>query len=178
MSRGLPQERVFPWEIADPEVLKRYDVMLLSCPAATRGSLDEALVEWIRAGGRAYVETWPAMQAAYPLQEFVSILGNAPERCDVVVTTTDHPITQGLDPAKPMDLFHLTGTFIWPRQPDQARVLAGFCSEAGALLPRAGAVVCVPIGQGELVYSGAPLAFCCFHRGPTTASRWTSRAGP
>jgi hypothetical protein len=26
-----------------------------------------------------------------------------------------------------------------------------------------------PIGQGELVYSGAPLAFCCFHRGPTTA---------
>ena len=30
------------------------------------------------------------------------------------------------------------------------------------------AVFCQRIGQGEVVYSGAPLSFCVFHRGPTT----------
>ena len=76
-ARGLPHERLFPWELAEPAVLARYEVLLLSCPLATRGYLDGALLDWLKAGGRAYVEAWPAMQGPYPLAPLVSPAGNA-----------------------------------------------------------------------------------------------------
>lgn len=169
VSRGLPHERVFPWELGSSEVLKRYQLLLLSCPVATQGSLDGALVEWIRAGGRAYVEIWAGLQGPCPLQELVTFAGGAPAPCDTLPSGIDHPATAGLDPKAPINLFHLQGYFIRPRQPDQAKVLAQFCPRGGGSPFETGAaILSLPLGKGELIYSGAPLSFCLFHRGPTT----------
>jgi len=168
-SRGLPHERIFPWELADPEVLKRYQVLLLSCPVSTRGSLNGPLTEWLKAGGRAYVEVWAGLQGSWPLPEFVTSAGGAPQKGDALVTGSDHPAIKGLDPKTPIDLFHLRGTYLRARQPDQTDTLAQFCNDGGgAPLQRGAAVICLPVGKGALVYSGAPLTFCYFHRGPAT----------
>lgn len=170
VSRGLPHERVFPWELADPAVLSRYEVLLLSCPVATRGDLDTALADWITRGGRAYVEIWPGLQGSAPLPQYVTATDRTPEQSDLVVTDTTHPVTQGLSPSDSIDLFHLTGTFIQGRPPEAMQVLGRFVPP-GSVTPYswgAAAVLARPLGKGLLVYSGAPLSFVCFHRGPTT----------
>lgn len=168
-ARGLPHERVFPWELADPAVLSRYEVLLLSCPLATRGDLDGALLGWLKAGGRAYVEAWPAMQGTYPLASLANPAGNTSTGMDVLLTDTTHAITRRLDASHSIDTFHLTGTILWPGQADQMTVLARYCPDGGGAAYGGGAAVFTcPVGQGRLVYSGAPLSFTLFHRGPTT----------
>jgi len=166
-SRGLPHERIFPWELADPNVLKQYDVLLLSCPLATAGSLDDALIPWVEAGGRVYVETWPGIQGAYPLPRYVTPTGTTRDHLSVIISAPDDPVVKGLDAKKPISLFHLTGTFLQPAQAAQATVLAQFRYDGDTDLAEGGAaVLSFPIGRGEVVYSGAPLSFLCFHRGP------------
>lgn len=168
-DHGLPHERLFPWELSELKALQRYQVLLLSCPVATRGSLNEALRPWLQAGGRLYVETWAGMQGAYPLPELVDPRGTVPLETDALLTNASHPILKGLNPARSLNLFHLQGTFLHPRQDDQATVLARFCPDGGGTPYATGEAIFVQtVGQGEVVYSGAPLSFTCFHRGPTT----------
>lgn len=169
LSRGLPHERVFAWELGDLEALKRYEVLLLCCPVSTKGYLDPALTEWLRQGGRAYVEIWAGLQGPWPLSQLVGDAGRAPDKADVLPGGADHPITANLDPSLAIDLFHLMGNFLQPRQPNQTTPLGYFCPDGGgAPWKRSPAVVCMPVGAGELVYSGAPLTFSRFHRGPST----------
>jgi hypothetical protein len=163
---GLPHERVFSWELADPAVLRRFDVLLLSCPVATRGWMDGSLTEWMKAGGRLYVEIWAGLHGPLPLPQLVAINGNAPEHSDVLITDPTHPIMAGLDPNLTIDLFHLPGVFISPRRGVGGRVLAKFCyDETRNPIEAGSALLCLSVGQGELVYTGAPLSFCRFHRG-------------
>jgi len=167
-DRGLPHERVFPWELADPRVLGRYQVLLLSCPVATRGSLNEALRSWLQGGGRLYIETWAGMQGVYPLPELVDTRGTVALQTDVLLAEVDHPVLRGLSRSQSIDVFHLQGTFLHPRQPG-ATVLANFCPDGGGNALSGGtAIFSQPIDKGEVVYSGAPLSFCVFHRAPTT----------
>lgn len=169
MIRGLPHERVFPWELADAAVLNRYQVLLLSCPVATRGQLDPPLMEWIKAGGRAYIEVWAGMQGRYPFPELIAPMGNVGLEADTLLTNADDPILSGLDARLPINTFHLQGTLLRVQDPAGATVLAKFCPDGGGTpYPYGEAVVHFRLGKGELVYSGSPLSFCCFHRGPTT----------
>ncbi|MEI6502502.1 MAG: hypothetical protein WCP21_15945, partial [Armatimonadota bacterium] len=148
-DRGLPHERVFPWELADPSVLQRYQVLLLSCPVATRGSIDEALRGWLQAGGRLYVEAWAGMQGVYPLPELVDPRGTVPLQSDVLLEAIDHPILRGLDRARSIDTFHLQGTFLHPRQA-AATVLASYCPDGGGSVLSGGvAAFCQAFGKGE-----------------------------
>ena len=166
-ENGLPHERIFTWELSDPEALKRYEVLLLSCPVATRGGMDRALTEWMKAGGRLYVEVWAGLQGPYPLQQLVSIVTSAPEYSDVLLTDPSHPIVAGLDPKATIDMFHLQGTVIRLQRPGEGQVVAQFCYDGTSNPVASGAaVVSLPVGKGELVYSGAALSFCRFHRGP------------
>jgi len=168
MTHGLPHERIFPWELADPVALKRYEVLLLSCPVATRGQLDPALRAWVEAGGRLYVEVWAGMRGPGPFADLVFVGGNTPLQADTLLSPSEHPILSGLDRKLPIDTFHLQGTFLRPLGPE-ARVLAQFVPDGGgAAYPYGVAAIAQPLGRGELVYTGSPLSFCCFHRGPTT----------
>jgi len=166
--RGLPHERVFPWELADAAVLKRYDVLLLSCPVATRGEFDSALRAWVAAGGRAYIEVWAGMRGSCPFADLVFVGGNTPLQADTLLSAAESPILAGLDRTLPINTFHLQGMFLRPLRPE-AKVLAQFCHDGGgAPYPYGVAAITQAYGQGEIVYSGSPLSFCCFHRGPTT----------
>ena len=168
-SRGMPHERVFPWELADSAVLEGFDVLLLSCPMSTRGALDPALTQWLSAGGRAYVEVWAGLQGPAPLPRLVSVRGRVPNETDALLSAADHPILRGLDREPPIDLFHLQGMLLSPRQPEQTTDLAQFCTgDRKFVLSQGVAAVHLPVGEGELIYCGAPLSFVLFHRGPTT----------
>ncbi len=162
---GLPHQRIFAWELADPEVLKRFEVLLLSCPVPTRGQMSSALTEWMKAGGRLYVEVWAGLQGSYPLQQLVSVTGAAPEHSDLLLTDPTHPLAAGLDTKQTIDLFHLPGVFVAPRPSTGGKQLAQFCyDQTTTAIPGGGALVWLPVGQGELLYTGAPLSFCRFHR--------------
>lgn len=162
---GLPYQRIFQWELNDPEALGQYDVLFLSCVPEIQPGIDQALLQWLKGGGRAYVETWTA-QSRHPLGELVRISRDAPTRGDVVVTEPDHPIAAGLDIAAPIDMYHLQGVCARPTQRDAARILAHYCPDEGREpVANASALLCLPVGEGELVYTGAPLAFARFHRG-------------
>ncbi|MBM3475823.1 MAG: hypothetical protein FJX75_21355 [Armatimonadetes bacterium] len=164
-ARGYPWERIFPWEMSKPEVLGKFDVILLSCVPETLSGVDTALANWMKAGGHAYVETWTA-QNRFPLQSLVNIYTNAPTLGDVVLTDPAHPIAAGLDPAKPFDMHHLQGLCAWPRQRDAGAIVARYCLDKGtAPIERAPAIIDLPVGEGRLVYSGAPVSFARFHRG-------------
>ncbi len=168
MTRGLPHERIFPWELADPAVLRQYDVLLLSCPVATRGQLDPALREWVAAGGRLYLEVWAGMRGPCPFPDLLFVGGNTPLQADTLLSSSDNPILTGLDRNLPVDTFHLQGTFLRPLRPE-AKVLAQFVPDGGGTpYPYGVAAITQSLGKGEIVYSGSPLSFCCFHRGPTT----------
>ncbi len=162
---GLPYGRVFQWELNDPAALSQYDVLFLSCVPEAQGGIDAALLEWLKAGGRAYVETWAA-QNRYPLRQLATIRAGAPNRGDVVIVTPDHPIAAGVDASVPIDMHHLQGVCVTPTEPDNGQIIARYCPDEGREpIASAGAIVCLSVGQGELVYSAAPLAFARFHRG-------------
>jgi len=166
VEHGLPHEPIFSWELGDPEALKRYEVLLLSCPVATRGGMDRALTEWMKAGGRLYVETWAGLQGPYPLQQFVSVVTSAPEYSDVLLSNPSDLIVAGLDPKASIDMFHLQGTIIRLQRPAEGQVVAQFRYDGTSNPIGSGAaIVSLPVGEGELVYSGAALSFCRFHRG-------------
>ncbi len=168
-SRGMPHERVFPWELADSAVLESFDVLLLSCPVSTRGALEPALMQWLAAGGRAYVEVWAGLQGPAPLPQLVSVRGRVPNETDALLSDSDHPLLRGLDREPPIDLFHLQGMLLSSRQPEQTTDLAHFCTgDRRSVLSQGVAAVHMPVGEGELIYCGAPLSFVLFHRGPTT----------
>jgi hypothetical protein len=164
-ARGYPWGRIFPWELNQPEALRKYDVILLSCVPETVSGIDSTLIDWMKAGGHAYVETWAA-QNRFPLQSLVNIYSNAPTLGDVVLTDPSHPIAQGLDPAKPFDMHHLQGLCVWPRDRDAGRVIARYCLDKGSKpIEKSPAIIEVPVGEGKLIYSAAPVAFARFHRG-------------
>jgi len=165
-ARGLPWQRVFAWEMKQPEVLARFDVLMLSClPVAHQPEAEKALISWLEAGGRAFVETWAA-QNSYPLLKFVKVTTGAPSLGDVMVTRTDHPIAVGLDPSVPVDMHNLQGVCVWPRDESAGEILGYYArngaSEHNEKWP---AIVRAKVGEGEVIYSGAPLAFARFHRG-------------
>lgn len=164
-ARGLPWQRVFAWELNRPEALAQYDVLMLSCiPKETRG-VEDALTPWLEAGGRAYVETWAA-QSRYPLLNLVKVASGAPSTGDVVMTAPEHPLAAGLSVALPIDMHHLQGVRVWPKQDGVGAILAHYCTDGGGqAIEKAPAIVSVPVGEGELLYSGAPTAFARFHRG-------------
>jgi len=162
---GLPYRRVFQWELNQPDVLREYDVLFLSCVPEAQNGIDVALLEWLKAGGRAYVETWAA-QNRYPLRQVVKTRAGAPTLGDVVIVTPDHPIAAGLDASVPINMHHLQGVCVTPTESASGQTIALYCPDEGREpVANAGAIVCLSVGQGELVYSAAPLAFARFHRG-------------
>ena len=149
-ARGLPRERLFPWELTDPEVLKRFDRLFLSCPEPQPG-LDEVLMAWVKAGGRAYIEVPRLRTKSVVLPAYLSIPGPAPEGSDAVIGDPALALASGLPPGTPIDLYDLVGVLLRPRQGVEARTLAQFCPDkGGAVLPGGDALLAVPLGQGEL----------------------------
>jgi hypothetical protein len=168
IARGLPHERLFPWELSDPGVLKRFDLLFLSCPTPLKPGLDEALEAWVKAGGRAYVEVWKHRSGPPLLPKYVSVVGPAPDGSDAVIRDPAFALASGLPAGTPIDLYDLTGVLLQPQQGVEARAVAQFCPDKGGDPIQGGAAMLVmTLEQGELVYSGSPLAFCCF-RGPAT----------
>jgi len=165
-SLGLPYERVFPEELSDPAALRRYRVLMLCCPVMAQAGFQETLLRWVTEGGRAYVEEWQS-PALFTLSLVTA--AQAPSPLDVLATAPQHPICSGLDPKAPIDLFHLYGVLINPANGGDAETLARFCPDGGGA-PIAGgsAVLCFRLGAGEIICSGAPLAFARFHRGRST----------
>ncbi|HJN17364.1 MAG TPA: hypothetical protein QGH10_17800, partial [Armatimonadota bacterium] len=165
-ARGLPWQRVFAWEMKQPEVLARFDVLMLSClPTAHQSEAEKALIPWLEAGGRAFVETWAA-QTDFPLLKFVKVASGAPTKGDVIITSAAHPISAALDVAKPIDMHHLQGVRVWPQDESAGEILGYYCQDgAGEHNEKWPAIVRVKVGEGEIIYSGAPLAFARFHRG-------------
>jgi hypothetical protein len=151
--------------MAAPEVLARYDFLLISCVPTAVTRFEKPFTAWLEAGGRAYVETWSA-QTVYPLQSLVRTDSGAPQLGDVLLTLPGHPVAAGLDPAQPSDMHHLQGVCVLPRKPEAAEVFAHYCPDKGnqPLMDRP-AMLSMPVGKGWLVFSGAPVAFARFHRG-------------
>jgi len=164
-ARGYPWERIFPWEMNQPEVLQRYDVILYSCVPQTLSGVERALLDWVKAGGRAYVETWAA-QSVFPLPSLASVSAAAPETGDVMLTDAASPLAAGLDLGLPFDMHHLQGYCVLPRKEFAPAIVARYCVDGGTQpLERAPAIADFTLGEGRLIYSGAPVAFARFHRG-------------
>ncbi|MBM3500922.1 MAG: hypothetical protein FJX74_19875, partial [Armatimonadetes bacterium] len=167
IERGLPHERIFSWELADPDVLRRFDYLLLSCPIPEPG-IDGALEAWVRAGGRAYVEVPRTRTGAVVLPQLISIAGATPQESDAVIGDPAFAAASGLPAGTPIDLYDLVGAFLRPQSGYEGRTLARFCPDKGGdLLPGGDALLAMTLGEGELIFSGPPLAFCCF-RGAAT----------
>ena len=166
-ERGLPHERIFSWELSDPEVLKRFDLLFLSCPTPLPG-LDEALEAWVKAGGRAYIEM-PRQQNGPPLlSKYVSVPGPTPKGSDASTMDPAFALASGLPAGTPIDLYDLVGVLLQPQQGVEARTIARFCPDKGGNPLQGGdAILAMAVGQGELVLSGPILAFGCF-RGEAT----------
>ncbi|MBM3476122.1 MAG: hypothetical protein FJX75_22865 [Armatimonadetes bacterium] len=166
-ARGLPRERLFPWELSDPQVLKRFDRLFLSCPTPQPG-LDEALEAWVKAGGRAYIEVPRPRTKSVVLPAYLSIPGPAPEGSDAVIGDAALALASGLPAGTPIDLYDLVGVLLRPQQGVGARTLARFCPDKGGDPIQGGdAILAVALGQGEFLFSGPTLAFGCF-RGEAT----------
>jgi len=164
-ARGYPWERIFPWEMNQPEVLRRYNVILYSCVPEKVSGIEPVLLDWVKAGGRAYVETWAA-QSVFPLPSLAAVSSSAPQLGDVMLTDPASAVARGLDLATPFDMHHLQGSCLVPRRDVAGSVLARYCADKGSQpLQQAAAMVEFPVGAGRLIYSGAPVAFARFHRG-------------
>lgn len=168
IERGLPHERIFPWELSDPEVLKRFDLLFLSCPTPLGAKLDQVLETWVKAGGRAYIEVPRNQKGPGLLPKYVTIVEAAPKPSDAIVGEPAHALVAGLASGAPIELYDLAGVLLRPQQGVEAQVITRFCPDKGGAPTQGGAaMLTMALGQGELVCSGSPLAFCCF-RGEAT----------
>lgn len=168
IARGLPHERVFPWELSAPDVLKRFDLLFLSCPAPVTPELDATLEAWVKAGGRLYVECVAHRTGPGLLSHYVAAPGKPPKGSDAVVVDADLAMASGLPAGTPIELYDLTGMLLRAQDGIEARTLARFCPDKGGeALQDGDAVLGFELGQGELVVAGPTLAFGCF-RGEAT----------
>ncbi len=166
-ERGLPYERIFAWELSDPEVLKRFDLILLSCPAPLQAGFDEALDAWIKAGGRAYIETSRYGSRPPLMPTYVSTLGLAPDPSDVVIVDPAFVTARGVEAGAPIDLYDMTSMLLQAHEGSDSRVIAQYCPDKGGEPLQGAAVLSLTLGEGEVILAGSPLAFCCF-RGEAT----------
>ena len=161
-ARGLPHERIFSWELGDPEALKRFDLLFLSCLLPLQPGADDALDAWVRAGGCAYVEVSKWHKGPYPLANHVLTVGPAPQPSDAVISDPAYVVASGLPAGTPIDLYDHAGMLLQPHEGINADVIARYCPDEGGDPTQDAAILTTALGQGELVYSGSALAFCCF----------------
>jgi len=156
---GMPRERLLDPQVADPEVLRQYDVVIVS--GAVRGwdAAQPVVEQYVRNGGSALLEYTALPSAdALPGQRVSPQAGP-----NFVLDGTRHPAVAGLGARKAYAHNGNPAAAIVPDAAPDAVVLARFTEEGagdkvrgkfvlnGQSVP---AIIYRPLGQGHLIYSG------------------------
>ncbi len=160
---GIPHERIWLHNNDDLDVLKKYDVVFLTCPSAAVPNTAKTFLEYIKGGGRGVIELWRYHR--FPLFEgkWVESSGRANQQ-----VVAKHPITRYLNMGEviacggrryPYD------SVIVPEN-DKYVVLMRYTDEKleggpGSMAQLLGAPACVlaKVGQGEVVHVGSRAGF-------------------
>ncbi|MBM3499577.1 MAG: hypothetical protein FJX74_13030 [Armatimonadetes bacterium] len=156
---GLPRERLLDPQVADPTVLGRYDVVVLSGAVANWSAAQPVVEQYVRNGGAALLE-YSALPSPEAMPgERIGAQG-AP---NFVLEAANHPAISGLPPGKTYAHNGNPGAAIIPAAGSGTVVLARYTEEGagekvrgkfvlnGQSVP---AIVYRPLDRGHLVYSG------------------------
>jgi hypothetical protein len=156
---GLPRERLLDPQVADPVVLRQYDVLVVAGAVANWSAAQPIVEQYVRDGGAALLE-----YTALPSPEAFPGERVAPQGApNFVLEAPDHPALAGLTPGKTYAHNGNPGAAIVPSADAGAVVLARYTEEGAAEKIRGlfvlngqsvPALVYRPLGQGQLVYSG------------------------
>jgi hypothetical protein len=156
---GMPRERLLDPQLTDPEVLRRYDVVIVSGTVRNWDAAQPVVEQYVRDGGCALLECTALPSAeALPGQRLPAQAGP-----NFVLDASDHPAVAGLGSRKTYPHHGDPAAAIVPDPTSGAVVLARFTEEGandkirgkfvlnGQSVP---AILYRPLGQGHLVYSG------------------------
>ncbi len=168
---GLPRQRLWEWELWEPDVLQQYQAVLVSSPCAPSDRFTAALRAYIEKGGRGLLEMY-RLEGPPPMPGPV-LVGKGHANLKIVDVST--AISKGYDLGSVIVFPGLTGYTTTEGLPG-ATVIARYTQEGegggqqSTLTEDGGrpAVVLFRMDQGELIYAGAPLGFAISARGPQT----------
>ncbi|MGQ9731680.1 MAG: hypothetical protein ACUVX8_10460 [Candidatus Zipacnadales bacterium] len=161
---GMPRERLLDPQLADPEVLKRYNVVIVS--GAVRGwEKAQAVIErYVQEGGCAWLEcSAPPSLAAFPGARVEAQAGP-----NFVIEAANHPTLAALSPGRMFVHAGQLAAAIIPEPAANALVLARYTEEGvpdkikgkfvlnGQSLP---AILYRQYGKGHYIFSGPWLGY-------------------
>ncbi len=169
--QGLPHEVILDHQMADPEVLRRYDVVLVSTLHwQLRAPAINALLGYVRAGGAVILDS----NAMPPEGVVAGARGNLANGLAAIVSGAGNPLSAWLREGTSFAGLELNHYLDAEGQPG-VRVLAryqGKVGPSGTFQPAAGdagtpAIWERPLGKGRLIYCGPALGLdICVTGGP------------
>lgn len=158
---GLPRERIWLRELADPAVLRDYDVVLASSPSSSYPGFVQAFKQFVEGGGRGLIEMWRLQDNTLLPTPIVGLKG--PTKIEITDAST--LITRGYDPGSLFELYGLSTYTVAEGLPGETVIARyeGPSAEHGDGKP---ALVLFKMGTGELLFAGPSLGFASSSRGP------------
>ena len=156
---GLPRERLLDPQLTDPNVLRRYDALIVAGPVRNWEAAQPVVEAYVREGGCAWLE-YSALPSTDALPGQRIAAQAAP---NFVIEPGNHPALAGLPPGKTYRHMGDPAAAIVPDAASGAVILARFTEEGvtdkirgkfvlnGQSVP---AIVYRQLGKGHLVYSG------------------------
>ncbi|MFQ5808605.1 MAG: hypothetical protein ACE5JM_03210, partial [Armatimonadota bacterium] len=182
---GMPRERLLDTQLADPSVLSKYQMLIITDTRRGRTSPDlgQALEQYVREGGIAIIEPTAMLMQNAIRGPRVAVGTSA----SLEFVDADHPITKELASRRPMSVRGWSVIALIPEDEPDVRVLAKFTGGRIALprsryyqygrrttgrssqsrtLSEAPAVLLKPLGEGHILYLGLSVGRMLALRGP------------
>ncbi|MGC9317378.1 MAG: hypothetical protein ACP5KN_04995, partial [Armatimonadota bacterium] len=168
---GLPRTYLTDEELADPEVLADFQVVIVTAPVGNAGAVSRAVADFVADGGYAITESH-----AIPPESVIAGERLGPKRSpNMIFRDVDHPISRAMQGTGAINTRGYQAMAITPADADAATVLAHFTDDGvpdkyrGELtggradLP---AMMLIKHGAGQWLYSGAPIGVSLALQGP------------
>ncbi len=168
---GLPRQFLNDEELASPDVLKDYRVVIVTSPVNDASGVSRALEQFVAAGGIAITEAQIG-----PSPQVLPGKRLGPKRSpNIIFERCDHPISRAMHGTGVVPTSGWQGMAIIPANDEDAIVLAEFTDEGvpqkyrGKLTggrKHVPAALLIEHGEGAWLYFGAPVAVSLALRGP------------
>jgi hypothetical protein len=182
---GMPRERLLDTQLADPSILSKYQMLIITDTRRGRASPDlaQALEQYVREGGIAIIEP-TAMLMQNTIRGVRVAVGTS---ASLEFVDAEHPITKELGSRRPMSVRGWSVIALIPEDEPDVRVLAKFTGGQIAVprsryyrygrrttatsgrsrsLTEAPAVLLKPLGEGQFLYVGLSIGRMLALRGP------------